>query len=88
MHHAPFLRAGASVSQDQPLGLILARHQLRLPEFLVVVELHFQRWQVAKNVFRVLRDGAPATFQGPGHGPVIWLRGSWNGRALSFPNCG
>jgi hypothetical protein len=86
MHHTLFLRARAFVFEDQPLALIFARRQSRLPEPLVVIELHFQRWQVAKDVFCVLRDGAAFTFQGPGHSPVVWLRTSWNGRGLSSRN--
>ena len=88
MHHTPLLRARAFVFEDQPLGLILAGRQTRLPEFLVVIELHFQKWEVAEDVFRVLRHGAAVTFQSPGQGPVVWLRSSRHGRDLSGLNRG
>src|SRR5438132_10194111 len=64
MHRALLLRARAFVLQNQPLSLVFAGSQSRFPHFRVVIELHFQKWQIAENIFRILWDEDTAALQG------------------------
>jgi hypothetical protein len=62
MHDAAFLRTGAFVSYDQPLGLSFAAHKVRIPGFGVIVQAHFHQRNITKDIFGILRDGAAAGF--------------------------
>ncbi len=89
MHLTTLLRAGALVSENQPLRLSFTSRKASIPRFGVIVELEFRRRQIAEHIFRVLGHRAPHAFENSRLRHAGRPRGSGDGgcRQRGVPGC-